>query len=87
MIPILIDIGVVPKLGYFMADNAGNNNTAIRAIYRQLRRDIKDLDSRRVRCLSYIINLLVKAFLFREDSDVFELTTNNARKLGKLEIL
>jgi hypothetical protein len=58
MIPVLVEMGVVPKLGYFMADNAGNNNTAVRAICRQLRPDIKDLDSRRARCLGHIINLL-----------------------------
>ncbi len=87
MIPVLVDMGVVPKLGYFMADNASNNDTTVRAICRQLRPDIKDPDSRRARCLGHIINLSARAFLFGEDPDAFELTTNDARKLGKLEAL
>jgi hypothetical protein len=49
--------------------------------------NIKDLDSRRVRCLGYIVNLAAKAFLFGEDPDAFKLTTNNARQLGHLEVL
>ena len=87
MISVLIDIEVVPKLEYFMADNAGNNDTAVRAICRQLRSDIKNPDSRRVRCLDHIINLSAKTFLFEKDSDAFKLTINNIRKLSKLEIL
>jgi hypothetical protein len=40
-----------------------------------------------VRYLGYIINLAAKAFLFGEDIDAFELTTNNARERGHLEVL
>ncbi len=78
---------MVPKLRYFIANNTSNNDTAIHTICWQLYLDIKDLDSRRVKYLGYIINLLAKAFLFGEDSNVFKLTTNNIRKLGKLEVL
>ena len=37
-----------------------------------IRPDIKELSSRRVRCLRYIINLVVKAFLFGNDEESFE---------------
>ncbi len=87
IIPVLVDMEVVQKLGYFIADNAGNNNTYIRAICRQLRPDIKNPDSRRVRCLGHIINLSAKAFLFSDDPDAFELIINDQRKLGKLDAL
>jgi hypothetical protein len=59
------------QLGFFIGDNIISNNTAIRAILVYLRLDLKDLDSRRVRCLSYIINLAAKAFLFGKDADAF----------------
>ncbi len=78
---------MILKLRYFIANNTSNNDTTIYTIYQQLYLDIKDLDSRRIKYLNYIINLLVKTFLFREDSNIFELTTNDVKKLGKLEAL
>jgi hypothetical protein len=57
-------MGILLKLGYFIANNDARNDIYIRAILRKYRRNIKDLNSRRVRYLDYIINLAVKAFLF-----------------------
>jgi hypothetical protein len=54
-----------PKLGYFISDNIGSNDTAVRVILQALRPNIQDPDNRRVKCISYIINLVTKAFLFR----------------------
>ena len=71
-----IDI-ILLKLGFFIYDNAINNDTCIRTICQQL--NIKNADSRRVQYLEYIINLAVKAFLFGDDVDVFKLTINNTR--------
>jgi hypothetical protein len=87
MIPVLEELQIVSKLGFFICDNASNNDTCIRTLLRQLRPDIKDPDSRRVRCLGHIINLSAKAFLFGKDPDAFELTTNDAREIGQLEAL
>jgi hypothetical protein len=50
IIPIILAMGVVDRLGFFIGDNASANDTAIRAILDQLRPDIKEPDSRRVRC-------------------------------------
>ena len=61
------------NLGFFIADNAGPNDTAIQAILRDLYPDIKDPDGRRVRCLSHIINLVAKAFLFGKDIESLEI--------------
>jgi hypothetical protein len=79
MIPALVKMGVVSKLRFFIRDNAGNNDTCWRAIYRKLRPNIKAFNSRRVRYLGYILNLAAKAFLFRKDTDVFELDTDKKR--------
>ena len=54
VIPISVEMGILLKLGYFIADNDGRNDTCIRAILRKHRPDIKDLDSRRVRRLGHI---------------------------------
>jgi hypothetical protein len=67
MIPVLVEMGVVSKLGFFVGDNAGNKDTCWRAIYRKLRPDIKAPDNRRERCLGHILNLAAKAFLFGKD--------------------
>ena len=54
VMPVLLEMGILSKLGYFIADNDGRNDTCIRAILRKHRPDIKDPDSRRVRCLGHI---------------------------------
>jgi hypothetical protein len=54
---------------------------------RKYRLDIKDPNSRRVRCLGYIINLAAKAFLFGKNADAFKNSIDAARKNGYLEAL
>jgi hypothetical protein len=71
VIPIIEAIINSNQLGFFIGDNTASNNTTIRAILTYLRPDLKDLDSRRMRCLGYIINLAAKAFLFGKDADAF----------------
>jgi hypothetical protein len=87
VIPMLIKMGILSKLGYFIADNDSRNNTYIRAILRKHRPNIKDSNSRRVRCLKHIINLAAKAFLFDKNADAFKDSTDTARKNGHLEAL
>ena len=70
--PVLLEMEIVSKLGYFMADNAEPNDTCIRALLRQLRPDIQDPDARRTRCLNHIINLVAKALLFGKDTQTFD---------------
>jgi hypothetical protein len=85
IIPVLKIYNLAPYLGYFIADNASNNDTAIHGILQALRPDIKDPNSRRVRCIAHIINLVVKAFLFGDDVDSFE-TDFEAENLLKAQI-
>lgn len=72
IIPILIEMGVVSKLGYFTTDNATTNDVTIDLILQSLRPDIPQPEARRVRCLDHIINLAAKAFLFGGDKESFE---------------
>jgi len=87
MIPVLEEMGIVSRLGYFIGDNAGPNDTCWRAICRKLRPDIKEPDSRRVRCLGHILNLAAKAFLFGKDADAFESDTDSKRGNAHIEKL
>jgi hypothetical protein len=87
VMPILLEIGILLKLGYFIANNDARNDICIRAILRKYRPDIKDPDSRRVRYLGHITNLAAKAFLFGKNADAFEDSTDAARKSGHLEAL
>jgi hypothetical protein len=63
MKPVLIEIIPLERLGFFQADNDSKYDTAIDSLLHDLRPDIKDPRSRRVRCLGHIINLVVQAFM------------------------
>jgi hypothetical protein len=85
IIPILQDYEIANKLGCFMSDNAETNDVAIRLILSQLRPDIQNPGTRRVRCLGHILNLAAKAFLFGKDPDSFEVEANTANTLSQLQ--
>lgn len=72
IIPVLVEMGVVSKLGFFIADNATVNDVTISLIFQKLRPDISQPSHRRVRCLGHIINLAAQAFLFGGDRQAFE---------------
>jgi hypothetical protein len=72
IIPILIKMNIINKLGYFITNNVTTNNLIIKIILQRLRLDITYLGERRVRCLRHIINLAAKAFLFSNNKESFE---------------
>jgi len=76
-VPVLQEYRVTANLGIFVTDNAELNDTAIRHILVTIRPDIKDTDLHRARCLGYIINLAVKAFLFSKDVKAFKQVVNS----------
>jgi hypothetical protein len=73
--------GFKENLGYFVADNATNNDTCLLAIEQELeKQDIYFIAVyRRTRCIGYNFNLIARALLFREDLDAveIELTRSN----------
>jgi hypothetical protein len=71
----------VKRLKFFIGDNASTNDIIIRAILIYLRPHIKDSDFRRVRCLSYIINLTAKVFFFGKNADAFEEESQTKKSL------
>jgi hypothetical protein len=87
IVPVLEEYDLADRLGFFIADNASNNDTCIRYILRALRPDIKDPDSRRVRCLAHVINLAAKAFFFGSDAESFESVADGYMSKGQMEEL
>jgi hypothetical protein len=59
------------NLGYFVLDNAKNNDTAVAHILSSIRPDLAPLE-RRLRCIGHIVNLVAKAFLFGADAKHYE---------------
>ena len=63
-----------PQIGYFVTDNATNNDVAIDIVllhfFPQMQKETRR--ARRLRCLGHVINLAAKAFLYGEDSASFE---------------
>jgi hypothetical protein len=62
------------RIGYFVTDNATNNDTAINEVLRRLCPLLTETQrrSRRLRCLGHVINLAAKAFLYGTEFDAFE---------------
>jgi hypothetical protein len=76
LLPVLQDYGIVQKVGATISNNSTTNDTHSQAIESYLleEEDIEWEATRwRTRCLGYIINLTVQAFLFRNEIDIKEL--------------
>ena len=72
---------IIGKIGYFVLNNAGSNNTYISAIIEWL--NIKDIKEHCcLCCFGYVLNLLVKVILFGENPEVFKKDITTAAILG-----
>lgn len=72
VIQTIRDYKITEKIGYFVLDNAGNNDTAIAEVARRLGKGEKWARWRRLRCLGHIINLIARALFFDERKDIWE---------------
>lgn len=66
---IIREFNIQDRIGYFVLDNASNNDTCIQALAEEFEFDPQQ---RRLRCAGHIINLVAKAFLFGHDFEAFE---------------
>jgi hypothetical protein len=66
LLNIMRDFKISDRIGYFVADNASNNDTALREIAKEI--DVDPL-RQRIRCSAHILNLVAKAILYGTDSD------------------
>jgi hypothetical protein len=64
------EYGIEEKVGYFMMDNASNNDTMIEELQKSLLGF--NVRQRRLRCLGYVVNLVCKAMLYGTDAESFE---------------
>ena len=72
---------IINKIGYFVLDNAGSNNTCISTIIERL--NIKDIKEHCCLCyFSHVLNLLVKVILFGENPKVFKKDITTTAILG-----
>jgi hypothetical protein len=74
--------GITPAmLGYFVLDNASNNNTAIAAVAHEFCRDGSNFDAtyRRLRCGPHTINIIGQALLFGKDKEAYNNAAENVQ--------
>jgi hypothetical protein len=69
------------RLRVFITDNTDLNDTAVAAILKIIRPDLRTT-GRRSRYLGYIINLTVKAFLFSNSVEVFKTVTEGVDEIS-----
>jgi hAT family C-terminal dimerisation region len=77
LVQVFEQYNIMLNVGYFMLDNASNNDTAIESVHDELAahgidRVISSLEGR-LRCVGHIINLVAKALLFGKDTDALEM--------------
>ena len=74
IIQVIDEFNIQSRIGYFVTDNAANNDTAIDAVvaYYFPHMTPKQRVGRRLRCLGHVINLAAKAFLYGKEFDAFE---------------
>ena len=84
IVRIIQEYDIVNKVNYFQVDNIENNDICIKAILKEILLS-SIANQRRLRYYGHVINFVVKAFLFDNDPDAFELEINTLKKL-KLEI-
>jgi hypothetical protein len=74
LVEIITDFEIADKIGYFVADNASNNDTAVEIVIHTLFPSLPPAQrqQRRLRCWGHILNLAAKAFLFGKDGENFD---------------
>ncbi len=56
-------------MGYFVLDNAQNNDTTLAELAKKMNFDPKE---RRLRCIGHILNLIAEAYLYGQDVKSFD---------------
>jgi hypothetical protein len=70
ILPLLQRFGITnDKLGYFVLDNATNNDTTLAELAKTMGFDPVQ---KRLRCMGHILNLIAESYLFGQDAKSFE---------------
>src|SRR6266487_4209533 len=86
IISVIEEFKLNKYVGYFVTDNALNNDTAIDIVITYFFPNMpeKRRKARRLRYLGHVINLAVKAFLFGTEYDAFEQDIESTREKSEL---
>lgn len=79
IVKVIAEFGIASKLGYFMMDNATNNDTMIATLSALLLNEYNieyNAIHHQLRCNGHIINLVAQAFLFGYDNEAFSSESN-----------
>lgn len=71
MMQVIQEYGFVKKLGYFVFDNATNNETYVKAILNKLYPDCIKKECRICCIAGYIINIAAQTLLYGKDEEAF----------------
>ncbi len=66
---IITEFGLEKRIGYFVLDNAANNNTALEALGSSFGFEPR---KRRIRCAAHIVNLVAMQIMYGKDLKAFE---------------
>ena len=70
ILPLLQRFGITgTNLGYFVLDNALNNDTTLVELSKSMGFDPK---AKRLRCMGHVLNLIAEAYLYGQDASNFE---------------
>ena len=70
ILPLLQRFGITgTNLGYFVLDNAPNNDTTLVELSKSMGFDPK---AKRLRCMGHVLNLIAEAYLYGQDASNFE---------------
>ena len=84
ILPLLIRFGITSSnLGYFVLDNALNNDTTLVELVKTLGFDPK---AKRLHCISHIFNLITERYLYRQDVSKFEEQYSEAGALERRKL-
>ncbi|RKL09105.1 hypothetical protein BFJ70_g16721 [Fusarium oxysporum] len=75
---IIKEFGLEKRVGYFVLDNAGNNNTGVQALGRMFG---FNPSKRRLRCTAHIVNFVATQIMYGEDLRAFETEGDAPRAL------
>ena len=74
VIAIIEEFGFANNVGYFITDNASNNDTAIADLAMEM--DMEP-EKNRLRCMGHVLNLTARAILFGNDVDALQESLEN----------
>lgn len=86
IIQVITEFEIQARVGYFVTDNASNNDSAIEIVVAHFcpQLSVEQRHSRRLRCLGHVINLAAKAFLYGKEFEEFEKQNQDIRENSDL---